>query len=106
MGKKNQNNTKNSKKSVENMEKKEKVMTKYDRKMEARRIQAEKEQMAARRWKIGFLLAGICLVCILAGVTILSVVRKQSALKDTYLTVGAHELTKLEYDYYLSLIHI
>ena len=54
MGKKNQNNTKNSKKSVENMEKKEKVMTKYDRKMEARRIQAEKEQMAARRWKIGF----------------------------------------------------
>lgn len=100
MGKANQNNKGKSKQSTENMEKKEKVVTRYDRKMEARRIQAEKERLTARRWKIGAMVVGICLVCALAGITIRSVVKKQSALKDTYITVGNHELTKLEYDYY------
>lgn len=100
MGKRNQNSKEKSRQSASSAEKKEKVVTKYDRKMEARRIQAEQERLAAQRWKIGAILVGICLVCALAGVTIHSVIKKQSALKDTYITVGTHPLTKLEYDYY------
>lgn len=100
MGKKNQNNREKSKKSAVNTEKKEKVVTKYDKKMERRRIQAEKERIAAKRWKIGLLSTGIFLVILLAGFTAGSIVKKQQALKDTYITVGTHELTKLEYDYY------
>ena len=97
---KNQNNKGKKKQATTQTEKKEKVITKYDRKMEARRIQEEKEKLTARRWKLGITLTGICLVCILTGITIQSVVKKQAALKDTYITVGNHELTKLEYDYY------
>lgn len=97
---KNQNNKGKKKQTTTQTEKKEKVITKYDRKMEARRIQEEKEKLTARRWKLGITLTGICLVCILTGITIQSVVKKQAALKDTYITVGNHELTKLEYDYY------
>lgn len=100
MGKSNQNRQGKGRQSSEGKEGAEKIVTKYDRKMEARRIQAEKERLAARRWKIGTLAAGLCLVCILAGVTIRSVVKKQAALKDVYITVGSHELTQLEYDYY------
>lgn len=100
MGKNKQNSKGKSKPSAEHVEKKEKVVTRYDRKMEARRIQAEKERLAAKRWKIGGIVVSICLVCALAGVTIQSVVKKQSALKDVYITVGNHELTKLEYDFY------
>lgn len=100
MGKSSQNNR--SKKAAEAAEKKEKVITKYDRKMEARRLQEEKEKRAAKRWKIGSLLAGACVVCIAAGLAINSVVRKQAVLKDTYITVGDYELTELEYDYYFN----
>lgn len=100
MGKGNQSNKGKRKPSAENVEKKEKVVTRYDRKMEERRKQAERERLAAKRWKIGGIVTGIVLVCILAGVTIQSVVKKQSALKNTYITVGNHELTKLEYDFY------
>lgn len=100
MGKSNQNQKKKGKQPVEHVEKTEKVVTKYDRKMEARRIQAEKEKLASKRWKIGTVFVGLCFVCILAGMTIHSIVKKQAALKDVYITVGNHELTKLEYDYY------
>lgn len=100
MGKENQNSKGKRKQSTENTERKEKVITRYDRKMEARRIQAEKERLTAKRWKIGGIVTGMILICILAGVTIQSVVKKQSALKDIYITVGNHELTKLEYDFY------
>lgn len=104
MGKSNKN-SKNSKnrKPAEDTGKKEKVVTRYDRKMEFRRQQEEKEKRDAKRWKIGTLLAGICVICIIAGITIRSAVKKQAALKDTYITVGNHELTKLEYDYYYNI---
>ena len=64
---KNQNNKGKKKQATTQTEKKEKVITKYDRKMEARRIQEEKEKLTARRWKLGITLTGICLVCILTG---------------------------------------
>jgi len=101
MGKNNQNN-KSKKTESGNTEKKEKVITRYDRKMEARRLQAEKEKLLAKRWKIGSLLACVCVICIIAGVAIHSIIKKQAALKDTYITVGNHELTQLEYDYYFN----
>lgn len=101
MGKRNQNNK--SRKPVEDTGNKEKIVTRYDRKMEARRLQEEKEKRAAKRWKIGTLLAGICVICIVAGMAISSVVKKQAVLNNTYITIGNHELTELEYNYYYNV---
>jgi len=93
--------SKQNKKNV-NKQTAEKIVTRYDRKMEARRLQREKEERIAKYWKIGSLAVVVCAVCIAVGLVIRSIVEKQSALKDTYLTIGDHEMTKLEYDYFYS----
>ncbi len=80
----------------------QKIQTKYDRKIEARKQQKIKE---ARQDKIAKITAlAVCAVVVLAAVISIgsSVVRKNSALKGTYVKVGDHELTQLEYDYYFN----
>ncbi len=83
-------------------EKKEKVMTKYDRKMEKRREEAEKERKSWLRFKIISLL----ILAVVAAAVIFSVAssayRRYNALNKTYVKIGEHELTRLEYDYYYS----
>ena len=82
------------------MDNTEKKMTKYDRKIEARKQQAEKERKEKLR---GRLIAGGVVVLILAAVlytNLSSVFAKRAAIKDTYIKVGNHEITKLEYDYF------
>ena len=82
------------------MDNTEKKMTKYDRKIEARKQQAEKERKEKLR---GRLIAGGVVVLILAAVlytNLSSVFAKRAAIKDTYIKVGNHEITKMEYDYF------
>ena len=81
-------------------EKNEKVMTKYDRKMEKRRIEEEKERKAQKRLKIGSI---AILAAIAAAIVIsigLSAYNKYSALHNAYIKIGDHEITRVEYDYY------
>ena len=63
-------------------EKSEKVMTKYDRKMEKRRIEEEKERKAQKRLKIGSI---VIIAAIAAAIVIsigLSAYSKYSALHN------------------------
>lgn len=87
-------------KGNETGDKQEKIVTKYDRKMEARRAAEEKE----RRTQIILKYVGIMLcVAIIAGTIAgigTSIYKKQAALNNTYVQIGAHEVTKQEYDYY------
>ena len=81
-------------------EKSEKVMTKYDRKMEKRRIEEEKELKSLKRFKIGSI---IIIAAIAAAVVIsigMSAYTKYAAVYNTYVKIGDHEITKVEYDYY------
>ena len=81
-------------------EKSEKVMTKYDRKMEKRRIEEEKELKSLKRFKIGSI---IIIAAIAAAVVIsigMSAYTKYAAVHNTYVKIGDHEITKVEYDYY------
>ncbi len=74
------------------MDNTEKKMTKYDRKIEARKQQAEKERKEKLR---GRLIAGGVVVLILAAVlytNLSSVFAKRAAIKDTYIKVGNHEI--------------
>lgn len=78
----------------------QKIQTKYDRKVEARKQQKIKE---ARQDKITKIVSmAVCAVVILAVVisVAVSVIRKSTVLNGTYVKIGDHELTQLEYDYY------
>ena len=80
----------------------EKPKTKYDRKMEARRKEAARQKREAITFRI------ICIVVLVGiigtagyfGVTQFMDVRTATA--KTYVKVGDHELTQLEYDYHFN----
>lgn len=77
-----------------------KVKTRYERRMEARRLKEEKERKQERLFRGITAVICIVLVSMAAYFGITSVTRKKAALNDPYITVGTHTLTKLEYDYY------
>ena len=78
----------------------EKVMTKYDRKMERRRLEQEKEAKAQKRMKICGTVILVCLAALIIGSVATSLVKRYKTFNGTYIKVGEHELTKLEYDFY------
>lgn len=81
-------------------EKSGKVMTKYDLKMEKRRLEEEKERKAQKRLKIGSI---VIIAAIAAAIVIsigLSAYGKYSALHNPYIKIGDHDVTRVEYDYY------
>ncbi len=75
--------------------------TKYDRKMAERAM--EKEKKEERQLKIMKIVGVIlCVAVVVAIVTpiITNAVKKQQALNGTYVKIGDHKLSELEYDYY------
>lgn len=78
----------------------EKVQTKYDRKMEARRQQKIKEKREEKITRTVAAVIGIVLVAAIVISVAVSVINKNNALHGTYVKIGEHELTQLEYDYY------
>ncbi len=81
-----------------------KARTKYEIKMEERKKQEEKDKRDAKMLRIGSIV--ICAVIIAAIVISIaaSIMNKKAATKDAYVTIGNHSVTKLEYDYYYSLL--
>ncbi len=73
----------------------QKVMTKYDLKMEKRRKQKEKDKRQEKITKIVFSVIGIALVAAIVISVALSIITKQTALKGTYIQVGDHNITRL-----------
>ena len=78
----------------------EKVVTKYDRKIQERKAKEEKDKRDQKITKIvGFSI--IALIIIAVGVSIgLNVAKKNKAIKTPYVKVGDYEITKVEYDFY------
>lgn len=89
-----------AKNNTPDVKKQEKVQTKYDRKMEARRQQKIKEKREEKVTKAVAAVIGIVLVAAIVISVAVSVINKNNALKETYIRVGEHDLTQLEYDYY------
>lgn len=77
----------------------EKVVTRYERRLQKRKEQEEKEK---REKKIG-ITAGIivvaALVCLIASFPI----RTYLAVNETFVTIGGEKITKLEFDYNYNL---
>lgn len=78
----------------------QKVQTRYDRKMEARRKQEEKDKREAKMMRIGAIAVCVLIVAAIVGSIGASLWSRKTATKDTYVTIGNHKVTKLEYDYY------
>ncbi len=88
-----------SEKDTSQKEAPQKIMTKYDRKLQKRK---EEELKAKKKKKIDMMIGIILLAAIIIGLASIPV-RKHIATNSTYITVGEHEITKVEFDYYYNL---
>ncbi len=89
-----------AKKHVPEANEQQRVKTKYDRKMEARKQQKIKEERQEKVTKIGILVVAAALVCGIVISVAVSLVNRNNALNGTYMKVGEHELSQAEYDFY------
>ena len=89
-----------AKKNQPQAEKEQKVQTRYDRKMEARRKQEEKDKREEKIMRIGAIVVCIAIAAAIIGSIGASVWSRKAVTKDAYVTIGSHDVTKLEYDYY------
>lgn len=87
-------------KTAPEAENEQKVMTKYDRKIEERRIQKEKDKKEEKRIRIIASAVGVVLIAAIVISVARPIIAKQTALHGTYIQIGSHNISKLEYDYY------
>lgn len=83
---------------------KDKVMTKYDRKVQQRKLMAEKDK---RENFINKIIAIVVAVAIVAAIVIsigISTRNRMKALSETFVQIGDHEITGVEYDFYYNTV--
>lgn len=89
-----------AKKNTPEEQTKQKAQTKYDRKMEARKQQKIKDQRQEKLTKTVAVLFSVAFIAVIVVSIAFAVVKKNAVLNQTYVKVGEHDLTQLEYDYY------
>lgn len=77
----------------------EKVMTKYDKKVQRRKEEEKKEQARAKRSKI---ITAVVVVAVVAFIAYFPI-SKYVAIHSTYMQVGEYEVTEAEFDYYYNM---
>lgn len=80
--------------------KQEKFMTKYDRKMEARKLKEQKDKRDNLVSKIVGIVVAVVFVGAIAASVGIGAYNKHKVLSKTFVKVGNHEIAKLEYDFY------
>ena len=86
----------NKKSATENTEK---VMTKYDKKVQKRK----EAELAAKKQKNKSRLINAAIIIVLIAIVAYFPIRKTVALTSTYMQVVDYKVTELEYDYYYNL---
>lgn len=89
-----------AKKNTPEEQTKQKAQTKYDRKMEARKQQKIKDQRQEKLTKTVAVLFSVAFIAVIVVSIAFAVVKKNAVLNQTYVKVGEHDLTQIEYDYY------
>ena len=77
----------------------QKIVTRYDRKVQRRKEEELKEK---KRKQISRVVGIVILAAIVIGLASIPV-RNYAASHSTYITVGGHDITKVEFDYYYNL---
>lgn len=78
----------------------EKVVTKYDRKMQKRKEEKEREQREKRMAGVVSVVVLVALVCLVASFPI----RSYLSLHRTFVTIGGENLTEVEFDYNYNVV--
>lgn len=86
-------------KATPQKEETQKIVTKYDRKVQRRK---EEEARAKREKQISRII-GIVILVLIVGAFLYSPIRKFAAAHSTYITVGSHKISEVEFDYYYAL---
>ncbi|MCM1187104.1 MAG: SurA N-terminal domain-containing protein [Lachnoclostridium sp.] len=85
------------KNTQQNAEQKEqKVVTKYDLKVQRRKAEKEREQRQTRIRRVIAIVAAVALVCLVASFPI----RTYLAVHETYVKINGENITRVEFDYY------
>ena len=86
-------------------EQSDKVVTRYDRRMEKRKKEEEKERRSWKRFKIVsiVILAAVAVSIVFSIGT--SFYNRYTVLNQTYFQVGDHDITRLEYNYYFNNVY-
>ena len=86
-------------------EQSDKVVTRYDRRMEKRKKEEEKERRSWKRFKIVsiVILAAVAVSIVFSIGT--SFYNRYTVLNQTYFRVGDHDITRLEYNYYFNSVY-
>ena len=86
-------------------EQSDKVVTRYDRRMEKRKKEEEKERKSWKRFKIVsvVILAAVVVSIVFSIGT--SFYNRNTVLNQTYFQVGNHDITRLEYNYYFNNVY-
>ncbi len=85
----------NQNKQKETPKQENRVMTKYDRKMQAYQEQEKKAKAQKRRGTV----LGVAIAVIVAAFVLSFPIRNFIAVNGTYITVGGEKITKVEFDY-------
>ncbi len=91
--------SKEVKKTAPEAAEEQKVMTKYDRKMQKRKEEAEK----AKKEELKGRLTGIIIVALIAAFILSFPIRSAIALNSAYITVNGEKVTQVEFDYNYAL---
>lgn len=100
MSKREKQNASQSAERQEGVREPEKIVTRYDRKMQKRKEQKQKELRDKRIGQILGAVLLVALVCIVASFPI----RTWMNLNGTYIQVNGNKITKVEYDYNYGLV--
>lgn len=86
-------------------EQSDKVVTRYDRRMEKRKKEEEKERRSWKRFKIVsiVILAAVAVSIVFSIGT--SFYNRYTVLNRMYFRVGDHDITRLEYNYYFNNVY-
>lgn len=100
MSKREKQNASQSAGKQEGGQKPEKIVTRYDRRMQRRKEQKQKELRDKRMGQIIGAVLAVALVCVVASFP----VRTWMNLNGTYIQVNGDKVTKVEYDYNYNLV--
>lgn len=85
-------------------EQQNKPATRYDQKLERRKKKAKEDARKDKVFNLACIGIGLLIIAAIAGLFATSSINRNKAVKDTYVKVGNHQITKLEYDYYYYMI--
>lgn len=82
----------------------DKVMTKYDRKMQERKEKAEKEKRDNKVSKLVSIVVAVVLIAAIVISIVVTVNNQKKAVSGVFMTVGEYEISNVEYDYYYNIM--